>query len=305
MTRARDVLYVAGMRLLTGRRRIAGTRSSSDALVPARSPRNPKRRARRALIKWPQPPRAAARARDRKRLQPKRRRRMPPTGSRGRRRSPVPRAAAAAPVARAGRAGSAFRRRRHARAGSPATRRCLRAVGRCTCCCSGCRGCRRRNGAGSRCACLGASSPTIPSSLPNRSVEEAGAVLAASGARRSVRRGKPRRSGASSGAFATERGRLCRERPDRPARCGRGRLAAPRFQDGPRRAGFAGGDRPGLRPADGALSPPSDGDGAGRPGGATLVYTAGPNIMPIPARIAWKKRWRTLGVRAIRFLDPE
>ena len=101
------------------------------------------------------------------------------------------------------------------------------------------------------------------------------------------------------GRVATARRRLCRQRPHRPARARCRRLAHPRLQDRPRRAGIAGGGRSRLRAPARALPAAPDGDRAGR--GCRAPPSSGrPGRNSCQSRPkAWNTRWPGSALRAI------
>ena len=214
MTRARDVLYVAGMRLLKDAGATAGTRSSRDALVPTDAERDEEGELAAPYL-WPQPcAAAAAAAAKRKRRKRPRRPRRPPwlfraapspapapqplRPSRGLA-EPDPIPAAAAEMAEAAPGDAALLRGRVVHLllellpGLPAD--------------------ARRAAAERLLAREVPDDPDLAASI----LAEAEAVLADAGARRAFRAGKPR--GAGDRRPCRHRGgRLCGERPHRPAR---------------------------------------------------------------------------------------
>ena len=284
----------------TGRQEIAGTRSWSDALVPADRPAIPKQASSASPINGRS--RRGRRCRDRttSRLQPKRRRPMLPDWlSRGRRPSPVPAPATAAPVASAGGTGSRGLRRRRARAvllsgadlalaarsgGAPAA---AASAG------------RARGGTAPvrRMRLLGREFPDDPA-LAESVIEETRSRARRSGARRFVRAEQPRRSGdcrarsrRAQGDYAVS-GRI-----DRLVRTAAGwrildfktdRACPLRWRRSTRLYVLQ------MALYRRLLMEMEPGAGGGR----TLVYTAGPNIMPIPAP-TMEKALAELGIRAI------
>ena len=242
---------------------------------------------------WPQPPRAAAARRNgRARRQPMPRRPMPPTGCPGRRRRRRRRRSRCGPRRR-------WRSPTRAAAGGP--RRALLA------------GARRGAGARARCAsaaagAAGRSRRGAARLAPQRMLQRD--LLDDSAWRRSHRRRRKRvladpalaelfgpesrAEVAIVGRVATAQRRLCGERPDRPAvrarptgwhivdfKTNRDVPATPAEVD------------PAYVAAARALSPPADGDGAGRRGAARRWSGPPGRTSCQSRRRSWNRRWRS------------
>ena len=268
MTRARDVLYVAGIRGETTDR----TELGWYTLVEQRARAGRMRRAIRRAASSPAPScgrsrrSAAASARsDGDAAPPARRAGRCRHWLTARPRLPFAGAAAAAPLASAGRARLARDLGAMPEARSPASRRDRRcgAVARCTALLQLLPAFRRSGAAGGRAAHAVA---RLPPTIRRFAISAEAEAVLADPALADLFGPDSRAEVAIVGRVATAAGDYAVSgQIDRLVR-GAGRLAHPRFQDRPRRPGDAGGGRPGLRPAARALSPPPDGDGAGRRG---------------------------------------
>ena len=233
MTRARDVLYVAGVRLLRPPPRSWYTIVGGCARAGGRSHRDRRDGELAAPFQWP-PVAAPAARRDADEKPPTQEahRGEPPDWLTSGRADPALRAAAAAAVERARRARSAFRPRRRPRRQSPGDDGAAPRPRRASAAAVAARHCRRSNAPQRRSGCSPANRRR-PRACRTRSARRRKRCSRIPSSR-DFFGAESRAEVAIVGNVATRARRLRRERPDRPAAARRGRLAPGRLQDRPR-----------------------------------------------------------------------